>query len=245
MNVNAKKSVIVFVLISLCSVFAAGASNEEIARFIRRFETDWLTANLNKDLRWLERLSTTHSEVRLSSPESIKQREMLTSELLDPRIPDDARKVRITGTISFLTSDPGRNRSFQFLDTFNRHDGKWEVIASSFSPTSAAAEVSDKSKQQIEKELRNLDAEAAKAVLEKNEIAITRLFAEDSVINDPRDSLTHGSAGVIEAARAGFINYYSFERVIESVQVLGNTVVIMGNEKSCNERSCRGSGPNS
>jgi len=230
MNRNANKAVFVFILIFFCSVFAASGSNEEIARFVRRFETDWLTAILNKDLRWLERLGSTHSEVRLT-PGSTEQREKLASGLLDPTIPDDARKVRITGTISFLTSDPGRNRSFQFLDTFNRHDGKWEVIASSFSPADAAANVSGDSKQQVEKEVRILDAEAAKAVLDKNEAAIARFFADDSVTNNPRNSLTHGSSGVIEAARAGLINYYSFERVIESVQVLGNTVVIMGNEK--------------
>jgi ketosteroid isomerase-like protein len=82
----------------------------------------------------------------------------------------------------------------------------------------------------IENEIRKLDLEAAKAVLEKNEKAIARFFTADSVTNNPRNGLTVGSSGVIEAAKSGLINYYSFDRVIESVQVLGSTVVVMGQE---------------
>jgi ketosteroid isomerase-like protein len=78
--------------------------------------------------------------------------------------------------------------------------------------------------------IRQLDLDAAKAVLDKDEKAIARLFTADSVINNPRNSLTRGSAGVIETARTGIIDYHSFDRAVESVQVLGKTVVVMGNE---------------
>src|SRR5215213_5076686 len=226
-----KKSVLVFFAISLCSVFVAcGQNDESIARALSQFEIDWLMANLNGDGRWLERLIAGNLEVGPDSPKSIKEREKFTSEILDTNIPDDARKVRISGTISFLTNDPRRNRSFQFLDTFNRRNGKWEAIASSFSATGNTSGTTAESKEQVEIEIRRLDMEAANAVLNKDEAAIGRLFTEDSVTNNPRNGLTHGSAGVIEAARTGLINYHSFERTIESVQVLGNTVVIMGNE---------------
>ncbi|HSU25159.1 MAG TPA: nuclear transport factor 2 family protein, partial [Pyrinomonadaceae bacterium] len=71
----------------------------------------------------------------------------------------------------------------------------------------------------IEKEIRRLDLEAANAVLNKDEKAIARFFTSDSVTNNPRNGLTRGSAGVIDAAKSGLINYYSFDRTVESVQV--------------------------
>jgi ketosteroid isomerase-like protein len=83
----------------------------------------------------------------------------------------------------------------------------------------------------IEAELRQFDLAAAKAVLEKDEKGIAHYFTKDSVTNNPRNGLTIGSDGVIQAARANLIDYQTFERVVESVQILGNTVVIMGHEK--------------
>lgn len=93
-----------------------------------------------------------------------------------------------------------------------------------------SAQTGRSSVKNVEAELRRLDLAAAKAVLEKDEKAITRYFTKDSVTNNPRNGLTIGSDGIIQAARANVIDYRSFERVIESIQVLGNTVVIMGHE---------------
>jgi ketosteroid isomerase-like protein len=94
----------------------------------------------------------------------------------------------------------------------------------------APAQTARPSSKSVETELRQLDIAAAKAILEKDEKAIARYFTSSSVINDPRNGLTIGSSGVIEAARSKLIDYHSFERVIESIQVLGNTAVIMGHE---------------
>ena len=93
-----------------------------------------------------------------------------------------------------------------------------------------SAQTARSSSKNLEAELRQLDLAAARAVLEKDEKAIARYFTKDSVTNNPRNGLTIGSEGVIQAARANVINYHSFDRMIESVQVLGKTVVIMGNE---------------
>jgi ketosteroid isomerase-like protein len=81
-----------------------------------------------------------------------------------------------------------------------------------------------------EAELRVLDVAAAKAVLEKDEKAIARYFTKESVTNNPRNGLTRGSDGVIEAVRTNLVNYHSFTRALESVQVIGTTAVTMGNE---------------
>jgi uncharacterized protein (TIGR02246 family) len=93
-----------------------------------------------------------------------------------------------------------------------------------------AQAASKRSTSAKELEIRELDKQAARAVLEKDANAIARFFTKDSVTNNPRNSLTLGSDGVIEAARAGIIDYYTFERVVESVQIRGNTAIVMGNE---------------
>ena len=94
----------------------------------------------------------------------------------------------------------------------------------------ASAQTGRSSTKNIEAELRQLDLAAAKAVLEKDEKAIARYFTPTSVTNNPRNNLPIGSEGIIQAARSNVIDYQSFERVIESIQVLQNTVVIMGHE---------------
>lgn len=83
----------------------------------------------------------------------------------------------------------------------------------------------------LEAEIRRLDREAAKAILDKDEKLIERFFAKDSITNNPRNSLTFGSDGVIEAAQTNVINYYSFDRTIESLQLRGNVAIVMGSEK--------------
>ncbi len=82
----------------------------------------------------------------------------------------------------------------------------------------------------LEAEIRRLDLVAAEAIQKKDETAIARIFAPDSVTNNPRSGLTRGSSGIIEAARSSVIDYYSFKREAESVQILGKTAVVMGNE---------------
>ena len=82
----------------------------------------------------------------------------------------------------------------------------------------------------FEREVRLVDQAAAKAILERDEAAIDLYFARDSVTNNPRGGLTHGTEGVKALFRNGVINYASFERTIESIQVRGNTAKVMGNE---------------
>lgn len=98
------------------------------------------------------------------------------------------------------------------------------------------------SQNKTETLIRRLDVEAAKAVLDKDEIAIARFFTPDSVTNNPRNGLTLGSRGVIEAAKTGLIDYYSFDRVVESVQVFGNTAIVMGHETVIMKNKAGGAG---
>ena len=82
----------------------------------------------------------------------------------------------------------------------------------------------------LEQHIRQLDAEAAKAILEKNEAAVDRFFAKDAVINNPRGGLTVGPDAIKALFRNGVIDYAFFERNIESVQISGTTIIVMGNE---------------
>jgi len=94
----------------------------------------------------------------------------------------------------------------------------------------------------IEQTIKKLDVEAAKAVLDHDEKGIARYFAANSVINNPRNSLTMGSAGVIETAKTAAIDYYKFERAVESVQILGNTAITMGQETITMKNQMGGAG---
>ena len=84
--------------------------------------------------------------------------------------------------------------------------------------------------RKLEREVRLIDQAAAKAILEKDEGAIDIYFAPNSVTNNPRSGLTHGNEGVKTLMRSGVINYASFERTIEHVEIHGNTAIVMGNE---------------
>ena len=92
-------------------------------------------------------------------------------------------------------------------------------------PASVTAQKTAASSGDVEAEIRRLDLEAAKAIQQKDERAIATYFAERSVTNNPRNGLTLGSSGVIDAARTNLIDFVSFDLIIESVQVLGNTAM--------------------
>lgn len=84
--------------------------------------------------------------------------------------------------------------------------------------------------RRFEREVRLLDQAAAKAILERDEAAVDLYFAPNAVTNNPRSGLTYGNEGVKTLMRSGVINYASFERAIEHVEIHGNTAVVMGNE---------------
>lgn len=81
-----------------------------------------------------------------------------------------------------------------------------------------------------EEMIRKLDLEAAEAIRKKDGAAIDLIFARDSVTNNPRGGLTVGAEGVKELFRTGVIDYASLIREVESVQMRGNTAIVMGRE---------------
>src|SRR5215207_6452324 len=103
-------------------------------------------------------------------------------------------------------------------------------ILSLFLWAGTAAAQSNSERRKFEREVRLLDRAAAKAILERDEAAIERYFAPNSITNNPRGGVTYGNEGVKALFKSGVINYASFERSIEHIELHGNTVIVMGNE---------------
>ncbi len=79
----------------------------------------------------------------------------------------------------------------------------------------------------IEQEVRALDRQEAHAVLKGDFAMVQQLWAEDYTVNNPFNKVVKASAGPI---RTGALTYASFVRDIESIQVHGDTVIVMGRE---------------
>ena len=146
---------------------------------LRRFERLWLTAHLNADQNWLSRFSAGRLNViPLGSAGFNEERSKAVAAVTATKLNANEMKVRISGTISLLTNDPAQNRSFHFLDTFNRIGGKWQVIASSISP-SPVKEMSGN--ERIERELLQLENQLARSGITSDPLGLDRILAPDFV----------------------------------------------------------------
>jgi len=186
--------------LTICMFGAAAAqrSGERLADKLRVFERDWLTAYLNDESGWLMRFSTGKMDVAPAPGVAFEDRSRAVSALMETDLRANEMKVRISGTISLLTNDPDLNRSFGFLDTFNKIDGKWHVIASSISPIPVV------NAQPASAELLKLENELARAVLTGDSLAFDRLLAPQFV--------STSSNGHVED-RGGWIDVRKSQRV--------------------------------
>ncbi|MEK6279694.1 MAG: nuclear transport factor 2 family protein [Acidobacteriota bacterium] len=91
--------------------------------------------------------------------------------------------------------------------------------------TSSASGQSAKQKIQIEQEIRKLDLAHADAVLRGDFAALDQIWTKDFKVNNPFNEIDKANR-----LRTGEITYSSFVREAESVQVHGNTVIVMGRE---------------
>jgi ketosteroid isomerase-like protein len=79
----------------------------------------------------------------------------------------------------------------------------------------------------VEATITRLDLAEASAVLRADFDAIEKLWAKDMTVNNPLNQVVKASGGRV---RTGAVTYSSFTRNIESIQIHGNTVIVMGNE---------------
>jgi ketosteroid isomerase-like protein len=79
----------------------------------------------------------------------------------------------------------------------------------------------------IEQEIRKLELKEADAVLHGDFATVEQLWADDLIVNNPFNEVVNASKGPI---RTGTLTYVSFVREIESVQIHGDTIIVMGRE---------------
>jgi ketosteroid isomerase-like protein len=86
------------------------------------------------------------------------------------------------------------------------------------------------SQDSTERVIRRLEAAEANGLLRRDSTLLRTIWSPDFTVNNPRNSITHGSDEVIALIRNGTIDYASVVREIETVLVEGNTVIVMGAE---------------
>lgn len=82
----------------------------------------------------------------------------------------------------------------------------------------------------IETEIRVLEQAVVTAILNADSNTLKKLWAPEFLVNNPRNEITGNRDSVLITQKAGLIDYSSFERVIERIQVQNNLVITMGHE---------------
>ena len=77
----------------------------------------------------------------------------------------------------------------------------------------------------IEREIRRLELAHADAVLRGDLAAMDKIWTKDFKVNNPFNEVDKA-----DRIRTGAVTYSSFVREPESVQIHGNTVIVMGRE---------------
>lgn len=185
-----KLAVALLINVTACLAVLGQTGSEKSVADVHNFETNWLTAILNSDTGWIDRFNTGKLTAIPADASSLNQRMEAVNAILDPALRPDEMKVRITGTINLLTSDPAKNRSFNFLDTFNKKNGKWQVIATSISPADAARNAGYDRKE-IEEELARLENEWAQVDVTNDRSIFDRIIPADFVATGGRGVLDH------------------------------------------------------
>ncbi len=87
------------------------------------------------------------------------------------------------------------------------------------------------SNESIENTVRRLDSLEKVSFLNSDLAALDTLWAADMVVNNPRNTVSRGSAETRELLKKGIIKHNGFERYIEHLVVKNETmVIVMGHE---------------
>jgi len=161
--------------------------------------------------------------------------------LLDVGLAANEMKVRITGTIGLLTNDAARNRTFQFIDTFNKKDGKWVMIATGITPMSEP--LAGLPMRSVEATLTDLENSLARSVAGNDRSKLDAMIAP-GFVGTSADGSVNGRAAWISGlvtqkfntAKASGVAIYV---VSDTVAVVTGTSVkadVKGNESAVRER---------
>lgn len=84
--------------------------------------------------------------------------------------------------------------------------------------------------EEIEKEILSLEKKEVQAILHHDYQALEGIWASDFMVNNPYNMVLKGRSFVFDRMKEGVINYHSFEREVEGISILENTVIVMGRE---------------
>lgn len=159
--------------------------NDKTARQLSRFERDWLLANLNDDKARTKQIFTEKIAVSPSVQAQVNERNRAIATMLDPALLPSEMKVRISGNIFVLTNSASnddsrensesRNRTYHFLDTLNKKNGKWEIVATHFS------RIFESNFQNEEQNIKRLEREKSEALIKKDVSSLRQIIADDFV----------------------------------------------------------------
>lgn len=78
--------------------------------------------------------------------------------------------------------------------------------------------------------IKDLERQQCNAVVAQDREALTNLWAEDFMVNNPNNMVVTSRNEVLEKMAEGIIHYSEFTRKTESVMVLDKIVIVMGEE---------------
>ena len=102
------------------------------------------------------------------------------------------------------------------------------IFLITFTITTLVTNAQDNAK--TEAEIRKLEQTVVTAILKADTNTLKQVWAPDFLVNNPRNDITESRDSVFQIQKAGMINYSSFERTIERMQLQKNIVITMGYE---------------
>jgi hypothetical protein len=85
-------------------------------------------------------------------------------------------------------------------------------------------------KADLEKTIKELEQIGVKGILTADTTLLKQIWAPEFIVTTPRNTIAENRAAVFKNQKAGLIDYSSFERVIEKMEVQENLVITMGYE---------------
>jgi hypothetical protein len=82
----------------------------------------------------------------------------------------------------------------------------------------------------IETLIKDLEQRSVKAILDADTVTLKKMWAPEFMVNTPRNDIAENRDAVLHIQRTGLINYSSFTRTIEKIQIQKDAVITMGYE---------------
>ena len=82
----------------------------------------------------------------------------------------------------------------------------------------------------IEASIKELEQMSVEAILDSETPTLKKIWAPEFMVNTPRNDIAENRDAVLNIQRTGLINYCSFTRIIEKIQIQNDVVITMGYE---------------